>query len=71
MLHEDGKLAVFSCAYYLDDHLLMQACLSAAQDAKRSLKILKFMKQASDHPINPFIPETYYLKGFLFQVSSP
>mgnify|MGYP001610353816 CR=1 FL=1 len=68
MLNENGKLAVFSCAYHLDDHLLMQACLSAAQDAKRPLKILRFMKQASDHPINPFIPETYYLKGFLFQV---
>lgn len=68
MLNERGKLAVFSCAYHLDDHLLMQACLSAAQDAKRPLKILRFMKQASDHPIDPFIPETYYLKGFLFQV---
>ena len=70
MLRENGKLAVFSCAYHLDDHLLMQACLSAAQDVKRPLKILRFMKQASDHPINPFIPETYYLKGFLFQVSN-
>ncbi len=69
MLKPEGKLAVFSCAYYLDDHFLMQVSMAAAQDAKRLIKILKFMKQASDHPINPFIPETYYLKGYLFQVS--
>ena len=70
LLNDGGKLAVFSCAYHLDDHFLMQACLSAAQDARRSLRLLKFMKQASDHPIDPFIAETYYLKGFLFEVFS-
>lgn len=69
MLGEGGRLAVFSCAYHLDDHALMQASLAAAQDARRSLKLLKFMKQAADHPIDPFIAETYYLKGFLFEVS--
>ncbi len=69
MMNEGGKLAVFSCAYHLDDHFLMQASLAAAQDARRSLKLLKFMKQSSDHPIDPFIAETYYLKGFLFEVS--
>ena len=69
MLSPNGKLAVFSCAYHLDDNFLMQACMAAARDARQPLKVLKFMKQASDHPINPFIPETYYLKGFLLEVS--
>jgi 23S rRNA G2069 N7-methylase RlmK/C1962 C5-methylase RlmI len=48
----------------------MQASMSAAWDVRRALKVIKFFKQSSDHPINPFIPETYYLKGFLFSVSS-
>lgn len=69
LLNDHGLLAVFSCSYHIDDSLLMQTCLSAAVDAHKSLKVLKFMKQSGDHPINPFIPETYYLKGFLFQVS--
>lgn len=67
---EGGLVAVFSCAYYMDENLLMQASLQAALDARKSLRVLKFLKQGQDHPINPFIPETYYLKGFLLQVSS-
>jgi len=70
ILNEGGLLAVFSCAYHLDETLLMQTSLSAAWDVKKSLRVVRFMKQSVDHPINPFIPETFYLKGFLFQVSS-
>ena len=46
----------------------MQASLRAAVDVKKELRVLKFLKQSSDHPIDPYIPETYYLKGFLFEV---
>ena len=69
LLKDAGCLAVFSCAYHVDENLLMQVCLRAAADCKKNLRVLKFLKQASDHPINPFIPETYYLKGFLLEVS--
>ena len=70
LLNDNGLLAVFSCSYHVDENLLMQTALSAAADVRRTLRVLKFLKQSADHPINPFIPETYYLKGFLFQVSS-
>lgn len=69
MVKPGGMLAVFSCAYYLDDSHLMQASMAAAKDAKKRLMLVRFLKQSADHPIQPFIPETYYLKGFLFQVS--
>lgn len=70
ILSEGGKLAVFSCSYHIDDNLLMQVAMSAAWDVRKHLKVLKFFKQSGDHPIDPFIPETYYLKGFLFLVTS-
>ena len=70
ILKETGVLAVFSCAYHVDENLLMQVCMRAAVDCKKNLRVLKFLKQAGDHPINPFISETYYLKGFLLEVSS-
>lgn len=70
MLNEDGFLAVFSCSYHVDDNLLMQTSMSAAHDVKKKLRVVRFLKQAADHPIDPFIPETYYLKGFLFSVFS-
>ena len=69
LLNEEGLLAVFSCSYHVDENLLLQISMSAARDVRKDLTILKFMKQSSDHPIKPLIPETYYLKGFLFQVS--
>ena len=69
LLSPGGRLAVFSCSWHIDENLLMQACLSAAVDAHKGLRVLKFLKQAADHPIDPFIPETYYLKGFLLEVT--
>ncbi len=70
LLNENGLLAVFSCSYHVDDNLLMQISQMAAMDTRKTLRVLKFLKQSADHPIDPFIPETYYLKGFLFQVAS-
>lgn len=65
---EGGLLAVFSCSYHVDENLLMQTSMEAAHDTRRSLRLMRFFKQSSDHPIDPFVPETYYLKGFLFSV---
>ncbi len=70
ILEEGGLLALFSCSYHVDENRLMQVALSAAQDTKKNLKVVRFMSQGMDHPIDPAIPETYYLKGFLFQVSA-
>lgn len=70
ILEEDGLLSVFSCAYHVSEELLMEVSVSAALDTRKNLKLLHFLKQSTDHPINPLIPETYYLKGFLFQVTS-
>lgn len=69
LLNTGGALAVFSCSYHVDENRLMQTSMAAASDVGKTIRILNFMKQSTDHPINPFIPETYYLKGFLFEVS--
>ncbi len=69
ILEPEGLLAVFSCSYHIDENRLMLAALSAASDTRKNLKLIRFLKQSSDHPIDPAIPETYYLKGFLFQVT--
>lgn len=68
LVREGGLLAVFSCSYHVDEFLLLQTAMSAAFDTRKSFKIVKFMKQSGDHPVDPFIPESYYLKGFLFKI---
>lgn len=65
---DGGLLAVFSCSYHVDENLLMRTSMEAAHDTRRSLRLMRFLKQSADHPIDPFVPETYYLKGFLFAV---
>jgi 23S rRNA (cytosine1962-C5)-methyltransferase len=42
--------------------------LDAAFDARRILRQRQAFEQAPDHPVIPVIPETEYLKGFLFEV---
>ncbi len=69
ILNDPGLLAVFSCSHHVTDDLLMQVCMSAARDVRKSLKVIRFLKQSADHPIDPFIPETYYLKGFLLEIT--
>ena len=70
ILNEGGLLALFSCSYHVGEDRLMQAAVSAAADTHKRLKTLRVMTQSLDHPIDPQIPETHYLKGFLFEVSS-
>ena len=41
---------------------------SAAHDAGRELRQIEVRQQAPDHPILWNVPETNYLKFFLFQV---
>lgn len=69
ILKPEGRLAIFSCSYHVDDGTLMNVAQSAALDTRKNLRVLRFLKQSADHPVDPFIPETYYLKGFLFSVS--
>ena len=38
-------------------------------DAKRTLRQIATFSQAADHPIIPTLPETEYLKGFLFELT--
>ena len=41
---------------------------AAAKDAHRQLRQIEVRQQAPDHPILWGVPETNYLKFFLFQV---
>ena len=48
--------------------LFVKMLMSAAKDAGVQLKLVEERKQGPDHPILLNVPETDYLKFFLFQV---
>jgi len=68
LLPRGGYLATCSCSHFMDNELFMRMLLSAARDANVSLKLVEARRQAPDHPTLMNVPETDYLKFYLFQI---
>jgi len=64
----EGIVVTSSCSHHVSEADLWNAIRRAAQDAKRTVRLLEQRGQASDHPILAAMPETRYLKCFLMQV---
>jgi 23S rRNA (cytosine1962-C5)-methyltransferase len=69
MLRPGGALVTCSCSYAVSEQDFFDVLNEAAQDAHRSVRVLEKRTQAKDHPILLGVPETYYLKCFVFYVS--
>lgn len=68
LLPRGGYLATCSCSHFMTDEKFREMLRSAAQDAQVSLRQIEARQQAPDHPILWNVPETGYLKFYLFQV---
>lgn len=67
-INKGGILFTFSCSQVVDKELFAATIMSAAIEAKRDVKILHYLSQPADHPINIFHPESSYLKGLVLYV---
>ncbi len=68
LLAPGGILVTCSCSYHIGNELFWEIIQSAAADSKRRLRLLERRTQNSDHPILVGVPETEYLKCFIFEV---
>ncbi|MCD8012684.1 MAG: class I SAM-dependent rRNA methyltransferase [Lachnospiraceae bacterium] len=68
LLPRGGYLATCSCSHFMSDELFIQMLHGAAADAGVQLRQIEARQQAPDHPILWNVPETDYLKFYLFQV---
>ena len=68
LLPRGGYLATCSCSHFMKDELFREMLRCAALDAHVSLRQIEARQQAPDHPILWNVPETDYLKFYLFQV---
>ena len=68
LLPRGGYLATCSCSHFMTDELFRKTLASAAKDATVSLRQIEARQQAPDHPILWNVPETEYLKFYIFQV---
>jgi len=68
LLNPGGILATFSCSGLVSADLFQKVIFGAAVDVGRSVQILHWMQQSSDHPTAITFPEGAYLKGLLCRV---
>ncbi|MBI5272889.1 MAG: class I SAM-dependent rRNA methyltransferase [Chlamydiia bacterium] len=61
-------LLTCSCSYHIDEALFQNILFRAALEAGKRVRILGRHRQALDHPISLFHPESSYLKSFLLYV---
>jgi 23S rRNA (cytosine1962-C5)-methyltransferase len=47
---------------------LLEVVNAGARHLDRNVQVLSRLQQSPDHPVNPAIPETDYLKGFVCRV---
>ena len=63
-----GILFTFSCSQVVGRELFYNTITAAAIEARRHVKVMKFLSQPADHPISIFHPEGEYLKGLVLYV---
>lgn len=68
LLPRGGYLATCSCSHFMENALFEKMLVSAARDASVELREIEVRKQCCDHPILWGVPETNYLKFYIFQV---
>ena len=68
LLPRGGYLATCSCSHFMTDELFRKMLAGAAEDAGVQLRQIEARQQAPDHPILWGVPETDYLKFYIFQV---
>ncbi len=68
LLPRGGYFATCSCSHFMKNELFIKMLKEAASEASVSLRQIECRQQSSDHPILWNVPETDYLKFYIFQI---
>ncbi len=68
LLPRGGYFATCSCSHFMKNELFVSMLKEAASEASVSLRQIECRQQSADHPILWNVPETDYLKFYIFQV---
>jgi 23S rRNA (cytosine1962-C5)-methyltransferase len=67
LLKPEGILVTSSCSYHMLESDFYDLICEAARDCRRFIQVLERRGQSSDHPVLAGMPETHYLKCFIFR----
>lgn len=68
LLPRGGYFATCSCSHFMKNELFVKMLKEAAAEASVSLRQIECRQQSADHPILWNVPETDYLKFYIFQI---
>jgi 23S rRNA (cytosine1962-C5)-methyltransferase len=68
LLRPGGRLVTCSCSHHLTAEQFRRLLQNAAGDVRRTVKLVARGAQGRDHPVLLGMPESEYLKCFVFQV---
>lgn len=68
LLQPGGRLITFCCSHHIARDAFQQIIMEAAADTGTLLRREAALDASPDHPVLPAVPETEYLKGFVFSV---
>jgi len=68
LLDKGGLLSTYCCSHHASREVFLDNLVSAATDAKKTIRLVAEHSQRRDHPVLPALPETHYLKGFTVEV---
>jgi len=67
LLRPGGILATYACSYHVNWAVFLDVVNRASVDAKKNLRLIDRHGQRPDHPVIATLPETEYLKGYVFE----
>ena len=68
LVEPGGLLFTSSCSYHVHEDRFLEAVMAGARMAGRRLRVVRRGEQAPDHPVDPAVPETRYLKHLVLHL---
>jgi len=69
ILKPGGYLVTACCSYHISEDALFHTVTHAAHRNQKALQLLERRGASYDHPVSPYMPETLYLKLFVFRAT--
>jgi len=67
MIETGGYLATSTCSHHIDTQRFIETVTDAARRVNRQVVMVHRGSQPADHPVLPAMPETEYLRFFIFR----
>jgi 23S rRNA (cytosine1962-C5)-methyltransferase len=67
MLESGGYMATSTCSHHIDTQRFVETVTDAARRTGRKVVMVHRGSQPADHPVLPAMPETEYLRFFIFR----